>query len=142
MNEKRYLGIKKEFYYFKNFNKKFNYFYTECRTWYFYQQFHNQVNHGILQLFANHFKDLNNYRLITLDNCDFKMFTFILNIRIKSIIHNIISLPQIGFLQGKSIFDNIITLDLIFKNYKIKKFFQCAVILLDFQKSYAMIEWL
>lgn len=57
---------------------------------------------------------MKSYRLISLLNCDYKLFTTILTKRFNSIIACYIFTDQMGFIPNRDIMDNIYkTLDLI-----------------------------
>ena len=54
---------------------------------------------------------LNNRRPITLLNCDYKIYTHIINKRMLKILPSLIGSTQCGFVPGRMILDNIVTID-------------------------------
>ena len=58
-------------------------------------------------------RDIRNYRPITLLNVDYKIFSSILASRIASMLDDVISPCQNGFVQGRQIYDNTFLTHLI-----------------------------
>src|SRR3990167_2255339 len=77
--------------------------------------------------------DIGNYRPITLLNCDYKLLSKMVTIRLNAILDPLIDNGQIGFMQNRLIYDNIIALDTMIKekNYAIN---------IDFMKAYDSVS--
>ena len=81
--------------------------------------------------------DLANWRPIALSNTDLKLFTKILANRLNNIGSSILSPNQYGFIQGRSIFDNINLVTNVFRNGNAEG----AFCFLDQEKAYDRIDW-
>lgn len=80
------------------------------------------------------------YRSIALCNTIYKIFSKILENRIKPLLSKIISEEQTEFVPGRSILDGIITIqETIHSVQKMKKV--CMFMKLDIQKAYDMVDW-
>ena len=94
----------------------------------------------IIPIFKNkgNKNDPNNYRGITLISCLAKLFTTILNNRLKSYLENILLENQAGFREGYSTLDHIFTLHIIINLYKrmSKDLFMAFI---DYQKAFDTI---
>ncbi|KAG0978525.1 hypothetical protein G6F29_009263 [Rhizopus arrhizus] len=82
---------------------------------------------------------LKNWRPISLINCDAKIFTRIVNSRLKLIIDNLINRYQTGFLSGRFIAENGIVLNLIMEQASIHRHPGIGL-LLDQEKAYDRVH--
>ena len=83
-------------------------------------------------------EDIANYRPITLLNTDYKIFTKALSIKLAKAAPEIIHPDQAGFLQGRSIFDQVKTSKLII-DYMARTNKRGAIVALDQEKAYDKI---
>ena len=82
---------------------------------------------------------LKNYRPISLSTTDYKIFAHILASRIKPILPNIINESQTGYVQGRSICQNIpLVQDLIAYAKSVNQ--TGLLLFLDFEKAFDSIE--
>jgi hypothetical protein len=82
--------------------------------------------------------DIANYRPITLLNTDYKIYTKALSVRLAGAIKDIIHPDQAGFIQGRSIFDQVKTTKMVI-DYTSRTAKKGAVIALDQEKAYDKI---
>ena len=87
---------------------------------------------------------IENYRPVTLLNCDYKILTTIINNRIRGIITDVVGPFQFGFTPGRSCADNAMTLQLCITKFKSEDEKQAGIVFLDFEKAYDRVshEWL
>lgn len=98
---------------------------------------------GVITLIPKQGKDLRtlgNWRPITLLNTDYKILAKVLANRIQTVISDLISTDQTGYVKGRFIGDNIRTIaDLL--EYSRKGDITGIIALLDFQKAFDSISW-
>jgi hypothetical protein len=82
--------------------------------------------------------DIANYRPITLLNTDYKIYTKAISVKLAGEIHEIIHTDQAGFIQGRSIFDQVKTTKLVI-GYMNQTNTKGAAIALDQEKAYDKI---
>jgi exonuclease III len=86
-------------------------------------------------------KSLVNWRPISLSDCDIKILTRVLTHRMHQAAEECIHESQTGFIQGRSIFDNLHTIHLALQCGKINPALYAGVImLLDQQKAYDRVD--
>ena len=83
-------------------------------------------------------ENIANYRPITLLNTDYKIFTKALSIKLAAAAPEIINTDQAGFIQGRSIFDQVKTTKLVI-DYMEKTNKPGAIVALDQEKAYDKI---
>ncbi len=100
------------------------------------------MKQGLITLIPKPGKDpkfIDNFRPITLLNTDYKILTHVYANRLKSGITQIISDTQSGFIQGRSIHNNIrLVLDLLEYNHLIED--EGFILFLDFFKAFDTVE--
>ena len=79
--------------------------------------------------------DMNNYRPITVTNCDYKIFSKLLALRLQSVIKSIIHKSQSGYIKGRSISNNIRLIDDIIK-FANEENIPGLAVSLDFSKAF------
>ncbi len=83
---------------------------------------------------------LNNYRPISLTNCDYKIIAFILANRLQRVINEIVNEDQTGYIKKRFIGHNIrLVQDII--EYTENNNISGCLISLDFEKAYDSLEW-
>lgn len=129
----------------------------------FYQKCWNIVKNDILQLFDDFHKSkvdisrlnydtitllpkikeankIQQYRLICLLNCIYKLITKVLTIRVEPYVEKLINRAQIAFLKGRNILSGVMCFHEIIHETKRRK--EVGVILkLDFEKAYDKVNW-
>lgn len=81
-----------------------------------------------------------NFRPISLLNCDAKIFTKCITVKLRPIMDIIVDDQQTGFMPHRSIHHNIIRmLDLI--QYNLNAGQEAAIMFLDFKKAYDKVNW-
>ena len=83
--------------------------------------------------------DLKNWRPISLINCDAKIFTRVINLRLSSIANKIINPSQTGFMKRRFIGDNGLLLHLIVQQARLSKHTGIGL-LLDQEKAYDRVN--
>ena len=107
------------------------------------QKMHLSARRGIISLFEKPGRDrlfLKNWRLISLLNADYKIFSKIITRRLQIAVQHIIADTQTGFMNGKLIGQNIIQL-LNIMDYCENKRKSAVVISFDFEKAFDKIQW-
>jgi hypothetical protein len=84
--------------------------------------------------------EIDNRRPIALLNLDYKLYSKILNNRLKLILPNLISPFQSGFVKGRLIFDNVILLDSIFNYNNQLSSSNGIVSFVDFKKAFDSVS--
>jgi len=84
--------------------------------------------------------EIDNRRPIALLNLDYKLYSKILNNRLKLILPNLISSFQSGFVKGRLIFDNVILLDSIFNYNNQLGSSNSIVSFVDFKKAFDSVS--
>ena len=83
---------------------------------------------------------LKNWRPLTLLNVDYKIFAKLIATRLKTILSYIIHADQTGFMKGRFIGENIVTLlDII--DYCEKNGIEAVLISVDFEKAFDQLDW-
>ena len=77
---------------------------------------------------------------MTLLNCDYKIASKAIANRIKTVLPELISEDQSGFIKNRCISDNIRTLDSAIK-YAENKGLPGLLLFLDFEKAFDTLEW-
>lgn len=83
---------------------------------------------------------MENYRLITLLNVDYKILTRVIMSRIRPVIENFVRLKQTEFLSGRQIRDNVMSVNLAIYLVKVEKR-ASYIIFLDIQKAYNRVVY-
>ena len=99
--------------------------------------------HGIIKLIPKKDTDPNlikNWRPLTLLNCDYKIASKAIANRIKTVLPELISDYQSGFIKNRCISDNIRTLDSVIQ-YAANKNIPGLLLFLDFGKAFDTLEW-
>ena len=84
--------------------------------------------------------DLENWRPISLLNYDYKITASVLSKRLQSVISELISHDQVGYIKGRSLAENIRLIKDIFyyvQNYS----FKGIALLSDFKKAFDCLSW-
>ena len=81
--------------------------------------------------------NLSNWRPIALSNSDLKLLTKVLASRLNPIASQVLSPNQYGFIQGRSIHDNINTVTNVLRDPHAKG----ALCFLDQEKAYDRVDW-
>ena len=98
---------------------------------------------GIIKLIPKKDADPNlikNWRPLTLLNCDYKIVSKAIANRIKTVLPELISDDQSGFIKNRCISDNIRTLDSVIL-YTANKNIPGLLLFLDFEKAFDTVEW-
>ena len=82
---------------------------------------------------------LNNWRPITLLNCDYKIIAFILASRLQKVIASIVSETQTGYIKGRLSFTNVRLVKDVFQ-YFTNQNETGAVMLADFTKAFDVLD--
>lgn len=85
-------------------------------------------------------RDMRNYRPITLLNCDYKILTRILTMRLKEVMHEIVSPENTGFSPGRFIGENSILTKLI-QAYLDEEDEPGALVFIDMEKTFDRVSW-
>ena len=85
-------------------------------------------------------KDIKNWRPISLLNCDYKIATKALTLRLKAVLHHIISPDQTCSVPGRSIQDNLILIRDSLK-YIQQKNLRLAILKIDQEKAFDRVNW-
>ena len=101
------------------------------------------MTHACLVLLPkiNHPNKLKDYRPVSLSNFTNKIISKILSTRLASILPNIVSDNQSGFVKGRSISENIMLAQEIIHGIKLPKEGKNVVIKLDMVKAYDRVSW-
>jgi hypothetical protein len=84
--------------------------------------------------------NIKNYRPISLSNYDYKIFAFVLAKRLQSVIGSIIHEDQCGYIKGRFIGQNTRLINDIYEYCEVNEI-PGAIIMLDFEKAFDMLEW-
>ena len=98
---------------------------------------------GIVKLIPKKDADLKlvkNWRPITLLNCDYKIATKAIASRIKTLLPNLISDDQTGFVKDRFIGENIRLIDSVMK-FTASRNIPGLLLFLDFEKAFDTLEW-
>jgi hypothetical protein len=102
-----------------------------------------RLNYGIITLLPK-LKEaykIQQFRLICLLNCIYKLFTKVLTLRLEPVASRIIHLYQSAFIAGRNIKENIIALHLVLHETKKRRMEIGAILKLDFKKTYDKVHW-
>ena len=103
----------------------------------------NSQYEGVTTLLPKPGKDplyASNYRPITLLNCDYKIFSKVINNKLIPFLPKLIHYDQNGFIKGRSIGDNIrLIFDII--EYAKTKNVPGAVLSIDLYKAFDSLNW-
>ena len=83
---------------------------------------------------------IKNWRPLTLLNCDYNIASKAIANRIKTVLPELISDDQSGFIKNRCISDNIRTLDSVIQ-YTANKNIPGLLLFLDFEKAFDTLEW-
>ena len=83
---------------------------------------------------------IENWRPLTLLNCDYKIATKAITNRIKSVIPQLINNDQTGFLKGRFIGENMRLIDSVI-NYTAQQEIPGLLLFIDFEKAFDSLEW-
>ena len=98
---------------------------------------------GIINLIPKKDKDLTDlksWRPLSILNTDYKSLTKVLVNRLKIALPEVINADQIGYMSGRSCFENIRLISDMIKFCKIKNH-PCIILLVDFEKAFDSINW-
>lgn len=84
---------------------------------------------------------IENYRPISLTQCDYKIFTKALTNRINPVANTIINTHQTGFIPGRQGHDNVMVLDLLVHYFQGGDKGDASILSLDQQKAYDRVDW-
>jgi hypothetical protein len=113
-----------------------------------FQDFHaghldvSRINYGIITLLpkSKGATKIQQYRLICLLNCIYKLITKVLTIRIEPYAQKLISEHQTAFIKGRNIMTDVMILHEIMHETKKRK--ETGIFLkLDFEKAYDTVNW-
>jgi hypothetical protein len=82
---------------------------------------------------------IRNWRPISLLNVTYKIIAKLLSNRIKKVLPRLVGVQQTGFIEGRSIQDNILTLKLV-QEKVIREKTPVAMLQIDFQKAYDRVD--
>lgn len=104
---------------------------------------HDSARRGIITLIPKKNKDLMdlaNWRPITLLNNDYKILSKVLANRMKNVMDRLISINQTGFMKGRNIGENILTLTTVIEH--IKQAGKSGILVsIDFKKAFDLCEF-
>ena len=85
-------------------------------------------------------QQLANWRPLTLENCDLKIFSKILSDRLQLVVKDLIGEGQTGFIAGRSIHESVLTIDAALATHDIGSY----ILSLDWSKAYDRVShrWL
>jgi exonuclease III len=83
--------------------------------------------------------DIKNWRPITLSNCDSKIITKALSIKISKVLDSIIDVSQTAYVPGRSVADNLRS-NFFFRNHCVKKSIDAVLISLDAKKAFDSVD--
>ena len=83
---------------------------------------------------------LKNWRPISLLNCDYKISTKAIAVRVKTVLPSIINPDQTGFLKGRFIGENIRLIDGVIDSTEFKGI-PGLLLFVDFEKAFNTLEW-
>ncbi|KAJ0961246.1 hypothetical protein J5N97_000792 [Dioscorea zingiberensis] len=87
-------------------------------------------------------KTVTDFRPISLCNTNYKIITKIMSNRLKQILPDIIGIEQTAFVQGRSIFDNILMAqELVHSLEKNTKDHLMMILKIDMEKAYDVVCW-
>jgi hypothetical protein len=86
-------------------------------------------------------KSMDNFRLVSLCNCIYKVVSKVIARRIKSILSDKLSREQFGFLEGKQIHKAIEVAREVMHHVKMRKV-EGAILKIDLSKACGLISWL
>ena len=98
---------------------------------------------GIIKLIPKKDSDphfIENWRPLSLLNCDYKVAAKAIANRIKSVISKLINNDQTGFIKGRFIGENIRLVDNII-NYASENNIPGLLLFIDFEKAFDSLEW-
>jgi hypothetical protein len=102
----------------------------------------SRINYGIITLLPKTVdaSKIQQYMLIGLLNCLYKLITKTLTLRLESVADKLINSTQTAFIKGRNIMSGVMVLHEILHETKRKK--QMGVVLkLDFEKAYDKVNW-
>ncbi len=83
--------------------------------------------------------DIKNWRPITLSNCDSKIITKALSIKVSKVLDSIIDVSQTAYVPGRSVADNLRS-NFFFRNHCVKKSIDAVLISLDAKKAFDSVD--
>lgn len=100
------------------------------------------MRRGVITLLPKRDRDqtyIENWRPITLLNCDYKILSKALALRLQTVLPSLISFDQTGFMKGRNIVDNIRkTIEAVNHSYMNKQ--KSLIMTTDYQKCFDMLE--
>ena len=108
-----------------------------------HKQLHISVRRGVLTLIPKKEKDpffLKNWRPLTMLSIDYKLFSKVLDTRLKAVLPTIIKKYQTGFMSGRYILTNILKVAQLMREVDAKKI-HSLVMAIDFEKCFDMIDF-
>ena len=135
-------GIQIEWY--KKFMPKIKYLlHSLFLKWIQDKEMSESAKTGVISLLEKPGKDqmiLKSWRPLSLLWCDYKLFAKIIANRIQLVINDLIHKDQVGFLKNRLISTNLMDLNSIIISTQ-KHHMPAAVVCIDFEKAYDIIEW-
>ena len=104
--------------------------------------FTQNINRGIISLIEKEGRDqryVENWRPLTLLNVDYKIFSKILASRLEKVLPQIIHTDQVGFIKGRSMFNNLLDLLSIIEYCNIKNI-EALLMSFDIEKAFDKAE--
>jgi hypothetical protein len=83
--------------------------------------------------------DIKNWRPITLSNCDSKIITKALSVKVSKVLDSILDVSQTAYIPGRSVADNL-RANFFMKNHCIKKNLDSVLISLDAKKAFDSVD--
>jgi hypothetical protein len=83
--------------------------------------------------------DIKNWRPITLSNCDSKIITKALSVKVSKVLDSILDVSQTAYIPGRSVADNL-RANFFMKNHCIKKNIDSVLISLDAKKAFDSVD--
>jgi mannosylglycoprotein endo-beta-mannosidase len=89
---------------------------------------------------VNEAEKIHQYRPICLLNVNFKIFTKVATLRLKTVADHVVRPSQTAFMQGRNILDGVVTLHETVHELHSKKL-NGVILKLDFEKAYDKVKW-
>ena len=83
--------------------------------------------------------DIKNWRPLTLSNCDAKIITKLLTIRMSKVLDEVIDINQSAYISGRSVSDNLLSI-MFMKDYCCDENIEAVLISLDAKKAFDSVD--